>query len=798
MTKRERQPTEDVPSQETPAPVPISPWKAWLGPALLLLLTLAMFGDVLLASGTVLSSLGTDLSNQFIAWREFGFHQLRSGNLPLWNPYLFSGVPYLGGFQAAMFYPPNMLHLVLPSAVAFNVLIALHIFLSGLFMYFWALRRGLHQLSATMSGALLMFGGAQFLHIYAGHLPNLLSMAWVPLVFLAIDGFFASRELKWLLLGMGASAMQILAGHPQYVFYTGVAAGIYWCCRIVKAKGRMIITAGFAAIFVGAAALTAVQLLTGFDASAQTVRGQGVPFEFAAMFSFPPENMLTLVAPNFFGDMINVPYWGRYYLWEMSLFMSVTGLALAIFGAIRGDKRLRLFALPMTLVLLLLALGSHTPLFRVLYNYFPAFDRFRGSSKFIFQASVFLALLAGVGLDTLLKTHKKHVRLVLSVAGGALAALVASLALLSGTGDSPARWWRGLIHAISASGETYLPASSYASVQFVTQAAANAARGMAMAAGALVVLAGLIWALRHRRWAAYGIALLAIVEVFIFARASRVTFELADVMMPSVQQFFKEHPGDYRVLNLMNPNLAMLTGKGDLWGYDPGVSERYAQFMAFTQQQDPDQASQYLEFKEPNSLYRMLRLRYVLSPAGQQAQIVEMPGALERLVLLYDYTVVTGRDRIFAAMSDHFNPARTVILEGQPEPAPHIPAPADGGQARIVDDATDFLEIQADLPSPAILLITDGYSKGWRAQSLNGSVQSRYEVMPANYVLMAVPLAAGHHHFRLVYAPRAFKIGIWISLASLALFLSGVAFLRWRKKTLPSPRRSFQESARRT
>jgi len=777
-----RQPTVEPPSRDTPAPVPFLAWKAWMGPAFLLLLTLAMFGDVLLASGKVLSSLGADLSNQFIAWREFGFHELRSGNLALWNPHLFSGVPYLGGFQSAMFYPPNMLHLLLPSAVAINILIAFHIFLSGLFMYLWALRRGLHELPATMSGALLMFGGTQFYHIYAGHLPNLLSMAWVPLLFLALDGFFASRDLKWILLGMGALAMQILAGHPQYVFYTCVSAGIYWCFRVAKAKRRMTVTAGLVAIFVGAAALTAVQLLTGFDASAQTVRGQGVPYEFATMFSFPPENLLTLVAPDFFGNMIHTSYWGRCYLWEMSLFMSVVGLALAIFGAIRGDKKLRLFALPMALVLLLLALGSHTPLFKVLYNYFPAFDRFRGTSKFIFQASVFLALLAGVGLDTLLKSHKKHARLVLSVAGGSLAAFGASLALLSATGDNPVRWWRGIMHAVSATGETYLPALTYASAEFVAQAAANAARGLAVAAGALAVLAGMLWVSRRRRWAAYGIALLAIVEVFIFARASRVTFELAEVTMPSIQRFIKEHPGDYRVLNLMNPNLALLTKKGDLWGYDPGVSERYAQFMAFTQRQDPDQASQYLEFKEPNSLYRMLRLKYVLSPSGNQAQIVEMPGAMERLALLYDYKVVTGRDRIFAAMSDHFDPARTVILEKQPEPAPHIPALAEGGTARIIQTSTDSLEIQADLPSPGILLITDGYNKDWRAQALDRSVQSRYEVMPANYVLMAVSLTAGCHHLRLVYAPRAFRIGAWISLTSLAVFLCGVVFVLRRKK----------------
>jgi len=769
-------------------------WGPWLGPALLLLLTLVMFGDVLLDSGKVLSHVGTDLSRQFIALREFGFQQLRSGNLTLWNPYLFSGMPYLGGFQAAMLYPLNLLHLILPVAVAVNVLIATHVFLSGLFMYFWALRRGLHQLSATMSGALLMFCGAHFLHIYAGHPPHLMSMTWAPLLFLAIDGLFETRELKWCLLGMFALAMQILAGQPQYVIYTGVAAGIYWCFRIVKARGRFTITAGFAAIFAGAAALTAAQLLTGMDAASQSVRGQGVSYEFAAMFSFPPENLLTLIAPNFFGDMVNTPYWGRCYLWEMSLFMSVTGLTLAIFGSIRGDKHERLFSLPMTLILLVLAIGSHTPFFRVLYNYFPGFDLFRGNSKFIFQASLFLAMLAGVGLNNLLKAHYKHSRLMFYTAGGALAVLVAGLVLISSAGDSPAQWWLRVMHAVSATGESYMLPSAYSSAKFATQAAANAAWGMFISAGTLALLAGLIWALKHRRWAVYGISVLAIVEVFVFARSSRDTFNLSEATMPPVQQFFTEHPGDYRVLNMISPNLAMLTEKGDLWGYDPGVPARYAQFMAFTQNEDPDHATQYLEFKGPNSLYRMLRLKYVLIPEEQRMRVIEMQDVLDRLTLIYDYEIVNGRDRIFKAMSEHFDPAQKVILETQPQPAPQLRSSTEGGTVRIVNSSTDFLEIQADLPSPAILLITDGYSKDWQVESLTGSIQPHYQVMPANYVLMAVPLSAGYHHFRLEYAPWAFEIGKWISLASLSVFLGVAGKLMWRKKTPRSSRKPFKET----
>ena len=65
----------------------------------------------------------------------------------------------------------------------------------------------------------------------------------------------------------------------------------------------------------------------------------------------------------------------------------------------------------MALVLLLLALGSHTPLFRLLYDCVPGFNRFRGMSKFAVQASAFIVLLSGIGLDRLVRAAKVDRRL---------------------------------------------------------------------------------------------------------------------------------------------------------------------------------------------------------------------------------------------------------------------------------------------------------------------------------------------------------------------------------------------------
>ena len=82
-----------------------------------------------------------------------------------------------------------------------------------------------------------------------------------------------------------------------------------------------------------------------------------------------------------------------------------------------------------------------------------------------------------------------------------------------------------------------------------------------------------------------------------------------------------------------------------------------------------------------------------------------------------------------------------------------------------------------------LLLITDLYDHNWHAEALPDSTQQSYHLMPADYVLRAVPLAAGHHHLQMVYAPTALPIGIGISVAAWALWI-GLLIWDWRRKNL--------------
>ena len=745
-------------------------------------LTLIVFSDVLFTPGdVVLSTPGADLAHQYVAWRDFGFSELRRGNFALWNPYIYCGTPYFGGFQSGLLYPLNYAYLFLPLAKAINFGIALHIFLAGFFMYLWASRRRLHFLACLLCGALWMFCGEHYLHIAAGHLCRLIATAWIPIIFLAIDGLFEDRSPRWVLLGIFAISMMIFGGDPQYVFYTAVAAAIYCALCLIRAERRMQVALGLLLMCAGAAAITAVQLWTGMEATEASVRGSGgVPYVFARMFSFPPRNFLTLLAPGFFGDVTHLKYWGLGYLWEMCLFLSVAGLLLALYGA-GAERTRRRFSITMALILLLLALGSHTPLFRLLYDCVPGFNRFRGMSKFAVQASAFIALLSGIGLDRLIRAAKVDRRLAAApmLLGAALLVAATWIGAPADPNGPSAGWWQMMRDVEAAQRtETSVPAGLYDNAAFARRAQGHAARSLLLAAlPCAVAAAGLLY-MRSARRLAFVLAIVAAGEMLLFALSFRPTFHLAESPPPALKQFFKEHDqehyGDYRSLILSDPDVAMSLRVYGIWGYGPLLPGRFAEFMYASQKLDPDEVISYLKFNDYAQIYRMLRGRFAIGGTDSEPEIVTYDGAMPHVKLIRQYDKVQGRDNILRAVLDpSFDPAQKVILESQPHPEPA--RSGKSGQAIVTESSTDSLVIEADLAQPAILLVTDNYDEAWRARGLPGSSQSRYEVMPADYTLRAIPLSAGHHSILMEYAPKGFRIGRWISVVAAAAYLAALA-----------------------
>jgi hypothetical protein len=741
------------------------PLRAGLGG--LAVLVLAMFFDVLFVPGPrVLGIENTDLGLHFLHWRRFGFGELASGNLALWNPHIYAGVPFFGGMQSALLYPPNWLFLVLPLPLAANLSIALNVWLLGAFVYLWALRRALHPFAAFVAAALAMFCAPHFLRVYAGHVAGMASMAWTPLVFLAIDAWIESRRPGWLLVGMAAVAMQVFAGHPQTVYLTGLMAALYSLFRM-----RI---AGAAGIFAGGAALAAVQLLTGFQAAAETIRDRPMTFEMAKYFSFPTENFVTLVAPGFFGDVSTHPYWGRWYLWEASAFIGVAGLALAVYG-MAGAKLAGKRALLATAgVAALLALGDNTPLFPVLFDWLPWFSRFRGAGKFIFITALILVLFAGAGMDRILRERGVPRRAVWAAGAGALALGAAGMLI-------PTLDWRPVAATILMTGQTYFEHERYLDRGFLSASRSFAALGLMLAALTLAAVAGLLLWTRKEPRAALVLGLLAVAEVFAYARLYRPTFDSSRIVIPELAEFLARNPGDYRILSLVQPNSAISMKAFDAWGYDPGITRRYAEFINWSAGGDPEKPIAHVNFHQFHPLLALVRVKYIVAAEGDVLSI--HPGAvppLGRLELITSHEVHAGRTAILQAMAaPGFDPLKRVILEREPRPAPV--AGGKPGRARILREGSDFMEIEADLEQPSVLLVTDAWTPAWRAVPLEAGDARRYELMPANYILRAVALDRGRHRLRLEYAPGEFRLGAAISILALAAWLGAGAWLARRR-----------------
>ncbi len=733
------------------------------------MLTIGGFADILFtAAPKVISAKGADTYFYFLHWRNFGFRELAQGNLPLWNPHYACGMPFFGGFQSGLLYPPNLLFLILPTALAINWSVALHVFLVGAFTYLWVRNRGLHPLSCLLSSITIMFGGAYVLHVYAGHLPNLCTMAWAPLLFLALDKILETPSIGACLLGSFAASMALLAGHVQYVFYFACASAFYCLLSLWHAKGnRLQILFCLIAIGIGAALLTSVQLLTGMQEAQEGLRSSGLSYQHASTFSFPPENFLTLIAPWLFGDMQTVPYWGRCFLFEMCAFMSLSALVLAIFSIVCDRGATHWKAVVMVAISVLIALGSRTPLFHFLYDHVPGFSAFRGSSKFIFIGALFLSLLAGMGMNRIIERRRAPQPLIIGILSGALL-----LSLVAGFFYNTSLWpavFKALLRTQELYPQAGFPHIAHDDVKFALNAGHHAALSLVPGIFALLTLSVLLLLVRKSSYWALAIVGLAWFELFTFARTSFVSFDSADTKVASINKVLEQHRGDYRIANLTNPNADMSIGACDIWANDPGVSRRYAEFWAATQQLGRTNLTQDLPFLRYDALFAMLRCRYVFTSDNTTTTYSEHTNTLPRLLLIPSCRVLTDTNEILSTLTKaDFNPRNEVLLESEPEVRPET----GNGLVRLLDSSTDFLSITADVDKPSILLITDAYRHGWRALPLPGSAASHYSVIPANYILRAIPLTAGQHRIRLEYSPLGFRVGKWISIVAAIAFLT--------------------------
>ena len=79
-----------------------------------------------------------DTIREFYPWLDFTVGEIKKGNMPLWNPYNFSGQPHMANYLTAVFYPFTLLYFIFGTINGYSLMIALAPLLTSLCMFLYA------------------------------------------------------------------------------------------------------------------------------------------------------------------------------------------------------------------------------------------------------------------------------------------------------------------------------------------------------------------------------------------------------------------------------------------------------------------------------------------------------------------------------------------------------------------------------------------------------------------------------------------------------------------------------------
>jgi hypothetical protein len=709
----------------------------------------------------------------------FVARQIRSGHVPLWNPYLASGYPAVADPPTGFFYPLTVpLLAVLSVQDAINTGILVHLVLAGAFMDLYLLGLGLTRPARLVGAAVYMLAGYTATRLMAGDIQRVQVYAWTPLLLYLIDEITdGRRRVGAALLGGVVLASQFLAGDPQTFVYSTMAVAAYAASRVMKVRGQGGVRAGAIVVillfmFGVAAPLAAVQYLPSSQALALANRSSAEP-DFPFIGSIPPVGLVSLVAPLFFGN--EHTNWGEslereFYFHSSTLYVGFFTLALIAAGIVtRWDRwHVRFFAF-FGLGVLWIALGKYGLVYRAV-QYVPILRDLKNIEDINTLVPLSAAVLAGVGFDVFRtrdtapalwpRTFKILVRCLGAAVVLAAATLLGHRGILN---DAEIR--ARLVPAVegSAAFAFVMLGISFGLLRLRARRPTGSTR-IAVAAAAFIIVDLLGFAL-------------PLVNTGTDLRSSA-----AD---EAVERYLERDRSDYRVYGL--GGRAVAAEVQEVQGEVGLLSARYSEYTNFIQgypiwnfsNRPAGPHGVLLRGNFDSPLLSLLDVKYVVDRSGTLPPLAApwlptevAPGAtvyrntavVPRAIRSENYRVLTDRLAILRALSrPGYDPRRFVILEQQPAAGPTLgrgTQPTDpASRITITAYRPDYVALHVVFGSAGFLVLNDLYYPAWRA-SVDGRSTPVYR---ANYMFRAVVVPAGTHTVIFAYHDRRLVIGGLVS-----------------------------------
>ncbi len=776
-----------------------------LSAALLAGMFAAFFGRAI--SGAVYQPAdGGDLVSFLFPIYRFAARTLSQGQLPLWNPHLYGGAPFITDIQAGFLYPPNLLLFLLNPAFDYRWMQLLsigHLWWAGLGVYALVRALGRSRPAALLAG--LAFGLCDILFIHLGNLNLVAVLSWSGWILTACHLALTRRSLLWAGVAAALFAIANYAGHAQSSYYLAMTVGIYslgllaadYWENLDTGAQRTALRQSLAGlqypltVFVLAGFLSAPILLPAFEMLPYTQRGA---FDYQDTVSYslaPGPAFIGLLTPGFFGrgpwdywgswDRVELPYAGL-----VTLLLAASAILLHL-----PERRRRLLPwLVLALSGFVIALGGNTPVHGWLTRILPVYGSFQAPARTIVLWALALSVLAAFGLDALLgdrSTSRQHSQ-------PSLRAMYFSLIHFG----APAL----LVFAIPL---TLVTTRVLSGDPVAIERASMSAQAVLLATAVWLAVSLLLVLYRRKRIVGGMFAALLLILLLLELTVAGVNIDVSDndpsrsFAQPEIIAYLQGqaedngaadrgsahsspvHSGlapfriDVRtgIYDLWQPNTAALFGLQDVWGiYNPLVLTHWQGLW----DNNPGRHTR---------IYDMYNVRFVIvrdgTPLDDQytlsydapgpLAVYENPDPLPRAWLVPAARVLPDEDAVLAALKQpSFEPMHAVVL-AQRHDISSIPATADesglssmAGPVSVLAYSPNEIVLTAHAERPGYLVLSEVWFPGWLA-TVNGKP---VPVWRTNYTFRALPVPIGDLEIKLWYAPESWRRG-------LALF--GVGFV---------------------
>jgi hypothetical protein len=420
------------------------------------------------------------------SWKTMMEDAEKQGTVPLWNPYIFCGMPGVASMTVSGPRTYDLSAYLLGKASALCSIVLMNREVGWVLFYYFVLAGGVYlfaysklrsKLAAMLVALATLYSTYIAIWVIASHVTKIAVIAFFPYIFYVVEQL--REKFRWTLSVLLVLLMHFLflPGHIQMIFYTGFALLVYYIFFLVHAlvkRENWVGVARSGAILAVASvlafAMTADQYLSTLEYSKYSIRGAdpvqaqqqpgsqtakkatggGLDYDYATNWSLSPGELLTFVVPSAYGFGTfdysgpltnNQPirrnfYFGPQMFTDAPQYMGIGVLVLAIIGFMRHrrDPFVQYLAI-LSFIALLIAFGRELPiLYNLMFNYFPMFNKFRIPSMILVLVQLAVPILAGYGVLALLSLRdrpmtpvmaKRWKYILFGLAGAAVVSLIA-------------------------------------------------------------------------------------------------------------------------------------------------------------------------------------------------------------------------------------------------------------------------------------------------------------------------------------------------------------------------------------